>query len=85
MAQSMAEVLREEGRLKGREEGREEGQRIEIIRSRQQMLERLVTKRFKKIPATVIARINNTTDVKLLDAWLDTVVTARTLKSMGIA
>jgi hypothetical protein len=62
----------------------EQGEQREAVRARQQTLIRLLGKKFRKVPDAVVKRIEATSDVELLDAWLDNVVTARKLTDVRI-
>lgn len=72
MGQTIAEALMEEGRKE------------EAVAARQQTLLRLLRKRFGILPKKTAARIETSQDIRRLDAWLDKVLTAATLKDMGI-
>jgi hypothetical protein len=80
MWKSMADVTEERGRKKGRREG----QQKEKIESRRQILERLLRQQFGRVPRSVVETIQATDDVPRLDAWIDAVVTAKTLADVGI-
>ena len=73
MGQTMAEALMKEGRQQER------------VRSRQQMLLRLLRSKFGNVPKKTVQAIKVTAEVKQLDAWLDQVLAAKTLKDMNIA
>jgi hypothetical protein len=76
----MGRTIADELKAQGRKEGRKEG----AIRGRQQVLLRLLDRRFGTVPAETVATIEATTNVKILDGWLDGVVTAPTLDEVGI-
>lgn len=63
---------------------REEGMAIEAVRSRRQMLLRLLRKRFGDLPQRIVEAVEATEDVEQPDAWLDRILSAKTLKQMGI-
>ncbi len=71
----LKEEFREEGREKGREEGREEGE----ARGRAKTLLRLLRLRGFTVEEAASARISATTDVAVLDRWLDRVLTAKSV------
>jgi hypothetical protein len=77
-------MVRKTGADAYREEGAEQGRREEAVRSRQEMLVRLLRRRFKEVPAATEAVIQKTADVGQLEAWLEQMVTAKTLKEIGI-
>jgi hypothetical protein len=54
------------------------------IRKSQQTLIRLLKRRFGDVPDELTSTIRATDDGEQLDAWLDQVVTARTLDEVGI-
>src|SRR5262249_21771013 len=80
MGRSIADALREEGLKKGLKEGRKEGE----IRGRKQTLLRQLRNRFGELPPETVDTIKAAEDIKQLDAWLDRVVSARTLGQMKI-
>jgi hypothetical protein len=63
---------------------KEQAQREEAVRSRQQMLLRLLRKRFRKVPAAVVKRIEATHEVAQLETWLDEFATANQLADMSL-
>jgi hypothetical protein len=68
-----------------RAEGRKEGRRAEMVHSRQEMLVRLLRRRFGRVPRATEKLIRATEDTARLDAWLDNFATAQTLAEVGIA
>jgi hypothetical protein len=76
MRKTIADVFRDEGRQLGRRE--------EAISARRETLLRQLTLRFKKVPPATEQVIRATTDLARLDAWLDALLTARTLRDVGI-
>jgi hypothetical protein len=72
MGKTIAEALMEEGAAR------------EAARSRQQILLRLLRGRFRRVPAGVVKRVENTTDVAQLDAWLDAFAKAQKLADVAI-
>ena len=71
--ETMADYLRAEGRRAGE------------IHSRQQMLVRLMRRRFGRVPRATVQLIRATEDTARLDAWLDNFATGQTLADVGIA
>lgn len=67
------------------DQGRAEGEQREALRSRKQMLERMLRKKFRRVPARVVKRIEAETRVGQLDAWLDEFATTDTLEAMSVA
>lgn len=77
------EIIREEGRQEGRAEGRQEGRaegenRGEVRGEARTLLKQLRLRGFSVDEATA-ERILTTTDVALLDRWVERVLSARTL------
>jgi hypothetical protein len=72
MCRTMAQVHKEEGVREGE------------VRSRRQILFRHLGHRFGSVPPATAAVIEATDDLERLDAWLDRVLTARSLKQIGI-
>jgi hypothetical protein len=72
MGKTMAEVLKEEGRAEG------------ATQALRRALTRQIRAKFKRVPEGVVRRIENTTDVAQLDAWLDGFARARQLTDVGI-
>jgi predicted transposase YdaD len=72
MPRTIAEALKEEGRREG------------SIGTLQDTLLRLMRQRFTKVPASVEKVIRATQQAEQLNTWLDRVLTAPTLKAMGI-
>jgi hypothetical protein len=62
------------------EQGREEG----TIKTLQETLLRQLLRRFTEVPATVEKVIRATHRIEQLNSWLDLILTAPTLKDMGI-
>ena len=80
MPRTIAEALKDEGRQEGRKEGFESGS----LETLQNTLLRQLQRRFTKVPASVEKVVRNTRRVEQLNTWLDLVVTAPTLKDIGI-
>lgn len=72
MGKTIAEALKEEGRAEG------------ATQALQRTLVRLLRSKFKRIPEGVTKRIETTTDVTQLDAWLDAHGRAKKLSDLGI-
>jgi hypothetical protein len=72
MTRTIAEALREEGRREGE------------LRSRQQMLVRLLRARYKKVPKAMERTVLATEDLGRLDTWILRFATATTLDEIGI-
>jgi hypothetical protein len=66
------------------DQGIEKGRKEEAVQARRQVLVRLLKNRFGRIPIKQVRRIEATTDLTRLNAWLDAVVTAQTLDDLGI-
>ena len=67
-----------------KEEGRQEGERLEAVRSRQQMLLRQLRRRFGDLPGNVVRAVENVEDVQQLELWLEQFAVATTLDEVGI-
>jgi hypothetical protein len=80
MGRTIAEMFMDKGRVEGRVQGKEQ----EAFDARRKILLRQLRKRFKKVPRNVQERINGTTNLQELEAWLDNVVDARNLGEVGI-
>jgi hypothetical protein len=76
MGQTIAEALREEGRKEGLQQGE--------VRSRQQILLRLLRGRFGRVPRATERVILATEDLGRLDQWLDRVLASETLQDLQI-
>jgi hypothetical protein len=72
MRKTIADMFREEGQQRG-----------ELNKARQTLLRQLRL-RFGDLPAETTAIIEACTEPDQIDAWLDGVVTARTLAQVGI-
>jgi hypothetical protein len=72
MGKTIAEALKEEGAAR------------EAVRGRQQTLLRQLRLRFKRVPEGTVKRVENTTEVAQLDAWLDAFANARKLADVSI-
>jgi predicted transposase/invertase (TIGR01784 family) len=74
-----------EGRKKWLEKGREEGIEKGIERGREEALRQaltsVLTKRFKKVPDSVAAKVASA-DARTLQGWLDAAILARSLRSV---
>ena len=72
MGMTIAEALKEEGRQE------------EMAHTRQQMLLRLLRRRFKRLPKELVKTVESTQDIERLDTWLDRFATAARLDDVGI-
>jgi hypothetical protein len=63
---------------------KEQAQREEAVRSRQQTLVRQMRKKFGRVPAKVVRRIEGTIDVTQLETWLDEFATANQLADISV-
>lgn len=73
MGLTIAEALRAEGELEGERKGR------------QHSLVSLLRQKFgPQVTKKVVAGVQKTTDLKTLDKWLGNVLTAGTLKDVGV-
>ena len=72
MGKTIAEALREEGHAEG------------FVESARSTLLRQLRKRFGAVPQTIADRIEKTSDLEQLTAWLDRFVTAESLEEMEI-
>ena len=75
---TLADRLREEGRLKGEQKGRIEGEQKGALDGRREILLKLLTVRFGKLPAAAVASVNGAS-VEQLETWAERVLTAPTL------
>lgn len=75
---------REEGLEKGLEKGREKGREEAAVQTRQEMLYRLLSKRFGDLPKEISKRVLSTNDTAQLDAWLENFANAKKLADVGI-
>lgn len=85
MRRTIAEALEDKGRKAGRKEGRKEGREEGALRHAQATLLRQLRTRFPGLPPQLVQIIEQTHDLKRLDAWLERVVTATTPEQVGIA
>src|SRR6185369_4602943 len=76
MRRTIADMFREEGEKRGRQQGELESRRATLLRQ--------LRLRFPNLPAETVDVIEACEDRAQLDAWLDGVVTARTLAQVGI-
>jgi predicted transposase YdaD len=76
MGQTIAEKLIEEGKKEGYEAGE--------IQSLRRTLQRLLLKRFGKQTDETLAIIEQTSDRRQLEEWLDRIVTAKSVQQIGI-
>ena len=72
MGKTLAEALMEEGAAR------------EAPRSRQQILLLLLRARFRRVPEGVVRRVENTTEVAQLEAWVKAFAKARKLADVSI-
>ena len=72
MGQTMAEYLMEQGEAR------------EAVRSRQQILLLLLRARFRRVPEGVVRRVESTTEIAQLEAWLKAFAKARKLADVSI-
>jgi hypothetical protein len=77
MGRTIADALREKGRQEGYQEGRLKGKRDALIR--------VLRKKFGRVPAALLKRIEATERFDLLDAWLVLAVKARRLADVNFA
>jgi flagellar biosynthesis/type III secretory pathway protein FliH len=75
---------REEGRAQGREEGQAEGQLEGQLRGKQQMLLRLLEKRFGRLPRKALRKIEALHADNQLDSLFDRALTADSLRELGL-
>jgi hypothetical protein len=66
------------------EQGRRDGEKKAAVEIRQQTLVCLLRRRFGKVSAKVVTTVESTTDVKLLDTWLDRLVMANNIDQLDI-
>ena len=82
---SLAKKLKDQGRQEGREEGRQEGQAEGILRGRlegrAETVLKLLRLKFRRVPASVVARVKSGTDADL-DRWTERVLTADSLAAV---
>ena len=72
MGKTIAQELEERGMERGE------------LRARQTTLIRQLRKRFRDLSAEIVQTIEATEDIAQLDEWLDRVVTAKSLREVGI-
>ena len=72
----------EEGREEGREEGLEEGLEKGELQARQQTLLRLARHKFGAVEQAFEQRIRNTTDITLLDRWIEKILDVTSLQEL---
>jgi hypothetical protein len=65
MGKSIAQAFRDEGK----QEGEIKGLRDAFLR--------LLRNKFKKVPDSIVAEVEGTTDHQQLESWLDAILTAR--------
>jgi hypothetical protein len=75
MGQTIAEHLKEQGRQEGLQQGE--------VRSKRRWLVRLLRKRFGKVPAGLVKRIEATENLDLLDAWFDQALAVKKLEELS--
>jgi hypothetical protein len=76
MGKTIAEALKEEGMAIGEERG--------ALKARRETLLRILRLRFKRVPQGVVRRVEATTDLAQLDAWVDGVAAGRKLADIRI-
>jgi hypothetical protein len=76
MGRTIADAIREEGEAKGEFKG--------ILRDKREVLIRLLTRQFGKLPRRVTQVITASSDPSQLDDWLDKVLIAESLDDMQI-
>ena len=75
MGKTIAEALIE----KGEQKGLEKGLLLGVLQEKRGSLVRLLRKKFGKVPAATVKRIETTERLDLLDAWFDRAFEAKTL------
>jgi hypothetical protein len=84
MQVTWADRMKEEGRKAGREEGREEGWEAGALEAKREILLRQLTRKFGPLPEELTARVMTLPSAGQLDAYLDRLLTARSLEEMGL-
>ena len=84
IADSLIAQGHQKGHQKGRQEGRQEGHEEGALESRRNILLRHITKRFGDVPTETLSVIEHCKDPVQLDEWLDGVLTAKSLRALGI-
>jgi hypothetical protein len=83
-----AERLEEKGRKKGQEEGREEGRHEGIeagrLQGKRESVLQVLKARFERVPKQVFARVEAMDSAEELDACLERIVKADSLKETGL-
>ena len=79
-----ADRLRQEGREEGLEKGLEKGREEGLVEGKRAALKRQLAVKFGSVPADVQVRIDAVTSVKELDDYLERVLTASSLREMGL-
>jgi len=76
--------IREEALQEGRQEGRREGRQEGQVLSLRKMLLRQLALRFGRVPKTVRSRVERISSTQELERLTEKVLSARSLKEMGI-
>ncbi|HXV63135.1 MAG TPA: hypothetical protein VEK15_20720 [Vicinamibacteria bacterium] len=75
---------REEGRDEGRDEGRQEGIAAGRIQGKREAVLRVLSAKFRRVPKHVVARVEAMDSAEELDACLERISTAQSLKESGL-
>ena len=82
IVRSAEKIAREKGLGEGREEGLEEGLEKGELQARQQTLLRLARHKFGAVEQAFEQRIRNTTDITLLDRWIEKILDVTSLQEL---
>ncbi len=74
----------EQGLEKGREQGLEQGLEQGVVQGKRDTLKRLLTTKFRSLPAEVEARIESLSFAAELDRYLERLIVATTLEEVGL-
>jgi len=80
MEVTWADKIRQQGKLEGKAEGKAEGR----VEAKRETLLRLLTRKFGALPQETTSRVRALESVEELDAYLDRVLTAKSLGEMGL-
>ena len=81
MQVTWADKMKEQGRQEGRHEGRQSG----VLEGKREALLRLLHAKFGRLPVGVVERVESLDSPSELDACLDRIVSAGTLKEIGLS
>jgi flagellar biosynthesis/type III secretory pathway protein FliH len=84
MGKTIAQDLEERGIQQGMQQGMQQGLERGELRGRQATLIRQLHKRFTNVPDEIVRAIEATQDIERLDDWLERILTARTLRDIGV-